>query len=99
MENNNQNTDLNRNDGNTMLDGVKIIWHNPENRKPLCYRSGDWDGKRSDNVLVELKDGNYVVAVCYEGIIDSCRFYDWYYGVDEWELEESEVRRWMNIPD
>lgn len=99
MENNSQNTDLNRNDGNTMLDGVKIIWHNPENRKPLCYQSGDWDGKRSDNVLVELKDGNYVVAVCYEGIIDGCRFYDWYYGVDEWELEESEVRRWMNIPD
>ena len=73
MENNTQNTDLSRNDGNTMLDDVKIIWHNPENRKPLCYQIGVWDGKRSDNVLVELKNGNYVVAVCYEGIIDGCR--------------------------
>lgn len=98
MGNNTQNTDSSRNDDNTMLDDVKIIWHNPENRKPLCYHSGDWDGKRSDNVLIELKNGNYVVAVCYEGIIDGCRFYDWYYGVDEWELKESEVRRWMNIP-
>jgi hypothetical protein len=99
MENNTQNKDLSRNDGNAMLDDVKIIWHNPESRKPLCYQSGDWDGKRSDNVLVELKDGNYIVAVCYEGVLDGCRFFDWYEGIEKYELKESEVRRWMKIPD
>jgi small nuclear ribonucleoprotein (snRNP)-like protein len=84
---------------NTMLDDVKIIWHNPEREKPLCYKSGNWDGKRSDQVLVELKDGNYIVATCYEGFMDNSHFFDWYHGVDEWELKEEEVIRWMKIPD
>ena len=92
MSTENENKDLNATIGNS-------IWQNPESRKPLCYQSGDWDGKRSDSVLVELKNSNYVVAVCYEGIIDGCRFFDWYYGVDEWGLKESEVKRWMKIPD
>ena len=56
MSTENENKDFNATIGNS-------IWQNPESRKPLCYQSGDWDGKRSDSVLVELKNSNYVVAV------------------------------------
>ena len=84
---------------NAMLDDVKIIWQCPKKDKPLCYQTGNWDGKRSDQILVELKDGKYVVATCYEGTMDGSSFFDWYHGVDEWELKEEDVRRWMKIPE
>lgn len=84
---------------NAMLDDVKIIWRNPEKEKPYCYQTGNWDGKKSDQILVELKDGKYDVATCYEGFMDGSHFFEWYHSKDEYELKEIDVRRWMKIPE
>lgn len=55
-----------------------IEWTEIEEGLPICYESGSWDGKRSDNVLVELEDGTYDVGVLYSGYMDGSEFNDWY---------------------
>lgn len=74
-------------------------WKSLTKQKPHTYLTGNWDGKKSDQVIIERKDGSYNVAVCYEGRIDGEYFFDWYEGPDEFELDISEIRRWIEIPD
>lgn len=42
-------------------------WIDIKRQKPVCFESGDWDGLRSDFVLVFDKKGNYFIARAYEG--------------------------------
>lgn len=52
-------------------------WISVEDRLPICYQTGDWDGKRSELVLCENSKG-YHIAVLYEGVMDGCKFSDWF---------------------
>ena len=61
-----------------------MIWYKIENKKPLAYQSGGWDGKKSDKVLVCTRSGKYYVAEMYEGILDGSEFSDFY---DERDFE------------
>lgn len=96
------------------IDGMKEVLNHPENYGlqpvnqwisvedgcPLCYSTGDWDGRQSDVVLAETITGKKFLAQCYEGVVDGSEFYDWYQ-VDEinkndWLVTEY-VFRWMAI--
>ena len=52
-------------------------WIPVEEELPICYESGDWDGRRSDFVLVKTLDGGWYKAKLYSGTIDGSEFNDW----------------------
>lgn len=53
-------------------------WNKTEESLPNAYETGDWDGKRSDQVMIQLKDNIVCIGVLYEGFIDGEEFQDWY---------------------
>lgn len=69
-----------------------------EENLPDCWRESYWDGKKSDQVLVELRDNSYVVAVCYEIVDCSSTEIKWYYDTDEYLLDQRDIVKWMYIP-
>lgn len=71
-------------------------WIYLENEKPICYLTGDWDGKKSDEILVEDKDGKKHLAVLYSGFIDGHYFDDWY-NSDGYEIEN--IIKFLKIPE
>jgi hypothetical protein len=76
-------------------------WIYTENQLPLCYETGDWDGKRSNLVIGETFYGKQFLGCCYSGFMDGCEFFDWYQ-VDEingndWMVSDTVVR-WLKIP-
>ncbi len=66
-----------------------------EDVKPLCYESGEWDGLKSDLLLVYDYQGNYNVAVAYGGIMDGSKFIDFF---DMNDREILNVTQWMELP-
>ena len=72
-------------------------WIDPKVKTPIAYKSGNWDGKCSDKVLVKLKDGTKQVADLNEGVLDGCEFSEWY-DFNSYEID-SEVIGWMPIPE
>ena len=56
-----------------------MVWYKIENKKPIASESGDWDGLRSNKILVCTMNKNIYIAVMYEGTLDGsvfCEFYD-----------------------
>lgn len=53
-------------------------WNKTAESLPHAYETGDWDGKRSDQVMIQLKDNIVCIGVLYEGFIDGEEFQDWY---------------------
>ena len=53
-------------------------WKLVRDSKPICFKEGDWDGKRSDIVLCVDKNGEEHLAHCYEGFMDGTHFFEWY---------------------
>lgn len=70
-------------------------WIKVEDRLPLATKTGDWDGKKSDQLWVVDEKGNYLVAHCYQGVIDGNEFCEWY-NPDDYELPHKVVA-WMPI--
>ena len=70
-------------------------WTRIEQRKPLAIESGDWDGLKSEAILVADKDGKYHVAVMYESNLDGSYFYEF---CDNNDFEVKNVTHWMQIP-
>lgn len=62
---------------------------------PLVYESGAWDGKRSDLVLVKLRDNSYEIARLYSGFMDGSSFNDWY---DANDYSLFEIVGWAELP-
>lgn len=58
--------------------GKLTKWNKTEESLPHAYQTGDWDGKRSDQVMIQLKDNIVCIGVLYEGFIDGEEFQDWY---------------------
>jgi hypothetical protein len=69
-------------------------WNNVKNKKPIAAESGDWDGLRSDKVLVCDKYGTYHIAVMYEGFLDGSDFCDFF---DNHDFEVKDVVFWLEI--
>lgn len=53
-------------------------WISCKKEIPLTYETGDWDGKRSDLVLVGDIEGKVKIGRVYEGVLDGNKFFDWY---------------------
>jgi hypothetical protein len=71
-------------------------WKYTEKQLPITYKTGDWDGKKSDEVIAEDADGKKYIAVLYSGFMDGSEFNDWYTN-DDWCL--SRIVRWFSIPE
>ena len=69
-------------------------WISVEDELPICYESGDWDGLRSDFVLVKNKNGAWRKGRLYSGIIDGSKYSDWY---DEYDFELDNITHWRPI--
>lgn len=69
-------------------------WNDIKKKKPLAYKSGGWDGLKSDKVLVCTLTGKYYVAEMYEGVLDGTKYCDFY---DERDFEIKNVRYWHEI--
>ena len=68
-------------------------WIYTENQKPVTYKTGNWDGKNSDQVLVEDKNGKHYIAHLCEGFMDGAGFEDWY----EWaERDPDTIFEWLD---
>ena len=53
-------------------------WNFLANKKPNAFEKGDWDGLRTDPILVQDKDGNSFIAIMYEGFLDGNKFCEFY---------------------
>ena len=63
-------------------------------RLPLCYKIGEFDGMKSEQILVKTKDGNCETAFCYSGMSGNNKFYDFYDSID---FEIKDVIEWREI--
>lgn len=72
-----------------------MIWYDVSKRKPLATETGGWDGKRSDQILVCTRSGQYHVAVMYHVIIDGSETYDFYNSNEDFEIKN--VQYWTEI--
>ncbi len=72
----------------------KSIWNNIEDKKPLTYKTGLFDGKKSDKVLVIDKSGKYHIAEMYEGFLDGSDFCDFY---DDRDFEITNIIFWKEL--
>ena len=72
-----------------------VEWINVKDKTPLCYIRGEWDGKRSDEIIVEDKDGTKFLATVYEGTMDGSHFIDW---ISDSDYTIEFPVKWMKIP-
>ena len=72
-------------------------WIDTNEKTPLCFERGEWDGRKSSNVLAEDIEGKKYIAHLYEGFLDGGSFQDWFDG-EGYSINKSIVR-WMEIPD
>ncbi len=75
---------------------AKPNWIDIEIQEPISYEKGNWDGLRTDFVLVQTSSGNITKARAYIGFMDGSKFCDWYLEND-FELHEK-VTHFMKLP-
>lgn len=68
-------------------------WIKTEEQLPFTWETGDWDGKRSNQVLVKDEKGEHFVATYYEFPHGDTEWYD----RDDFSLRYKVVM-WMEIP-
>ena len=71
-----------------------MIWYKLKEKRPLAYKTGLFDGKKSDKVLVADQYGKYHIAEMYEGVLDGSAFCDFY---DQKDFEIKNVEYWTEI--
>jgi hypothetical protein len=69
-------------------------WISVEDELPRAWETGDWDGRKSDTVLVKTKKGNIHIADLFHGIIDGSEFAD-FYSDNDYQL--TDVTHWRLI--
>jgi hypothetical protein len=71
-----------------------MLWIDIKNKKPLAYISGDWEGLKSDKVLVLTMGRKYHVAEMYHIIMDGSESFGFY---DDRDFEINNVAFWTEI--
>lgn len=56
----------------------KSKWISVNDQTPNCFKSGDWDGLKSEPLLVKDKDGICHIGEMYQGVLDGNKFADFY---------------------
>lgn len=72
-------------------------WVSVKDRLPMAWEVGNWDGKRTDEVLIRKTDGKYAVGRMYTGVIDGVEFSDWIEGREEWLINTKDITHWKPI--
>lgn len=72
-------------------------WININKEKPICTQTGNWDGRKSEELIVRDFKGNHHVAYCYQGFMDGVDFCDFYTSESEYQIDG--VIFWAKIPD
>lgn len=73
-----------------------MIWKDINITKPLATETGEWDGKKSDEVLVYTKNKRKFVASMYHVIIDGIESFDFY---DDRDFDIKDVILWTEIEE
>lgn len=74
----------------------KVFWYYFKTSKPVCYKCGDWDGLKSDQILFKDTNNHCFVGTCYEGTMNGSYFFDVY---DENGFKYNKANlQWANIP-
>jgi len=72
-------------------------WISVQDRTPIAYKTGIWDGQKSDLVLTyNAVDDTHCIANLYEGYLDGNHFKDWYH-VDDFEIPTP--THWQPLPE
>lgn len=70
---------------------------NSEIDLPIAYKTGDYDGKLSDLVIVEDENGKQHLAQIQIGILDGSKFSDW---IDNHgDILNSKIVKYCEIPE
>lgn len=69
-------------------------WNKVEDKTPIAFETGDWDGKRSDIVIAKDSCGVVYIARVYEGIIDGRKYCD-FADLDDFLIDE--ITEWKYI--
>jgi len=64
-------------------------------RLPIGLESGEWDGLRSDYVLVVNENNDIFQSRSYSGTMDGSEYYEW---VDKEDNIIVGVTHWMELP-
>ena len=72
-----------------------MSWNKLADKRPLATEVGEWDGKRSDEVIVIDKNNRKYIARMYEGFMDGSEFVNFYNSND---FEIVDVIKWCEIP-
>jgi hypothetical protein len=72
----------------------KEAWVSVEDKGPLCWESGNWDGLKSDIVLVYSNEIT-IPATAYEGFLDGSKYLNFY---DYRDCEITKPTHWMPLP-
>jgi hypothetical protein len=73
-----------------------MIWKKLSEEPPMAVKSGDWDGLKSDSLIVADKDEKLHIAVMYEGFMDGSHFRNFYDEVSDYEIND--VVYWSYVP-
>lgn len=76
---------------------MEFSWIYLDKETPICTETGNWDGKRSDEILVRDYNGKHYVAYCYQGFMDGAAFCDFYSSERDSLIEG--ITYWTFIPD
>lgn len=74
-------------------DGDK--WTFLKDKEPTGYETGNWDGKKTDTLIVCDKNDRLYIAIAYVGHMDGGAFCD-FYTLDDFEIND--VVKWMPAP-
>jgi hypothetical protein len=70
-------------------------WKYTKDETPITYETGDWDGKRSDKVVVINESGTAYIARLYEGFMDGSEYKDW---IDSNDYMIYNIVKWFPLP-
>ena len=71
-----------------------MIWHNIKDKQPIATQTGNWDGFKSDKILVATKNEKICVVEMYEGVHNGYKFRNFY---DHDDFEIFNVVKWTEI--
>lgn len=74
---------------------MKNFWNKLSEKKPFSYKTGDWDGKISDEILFVNKNGYFYTGKYYEGVMEGREFCCFF---DNNDYEIRNVTHWAEIP-
>lgn len=73
------------------------FWNSIADTMPLCTETGDWDGKKSSEILLHTTDYKPLVGVCYDIFLDGSHFF-MFLDQDDCDITQF-VTHWAEIPD